>query len=183
MAAGGSNEKGVFAVLINLALAVNKGGNDLIKCPRHKTKTLDTICSTGLTQHQLCGEQVVLCGKAAFLIFLDGHFRVIGKEEIVAIVVSVTLFIHRPIDDHMAVAASAGCIRDGVFFSVKGHGDVLAGMIGSLMAQGTNPFEAACSGVYLHGMAGDYARDVYTEYGVAASRLIENIRMFEQRND
>lgn len=62
--------------------------------------------------------------------------------------------------------------------ATAGSGDVLAGIIGSLICQGHMPFEAACSGVYLHGMAGDCARDVYTEYGVTASRLIENIRMF-----
>lgn len=67
--------------------------------------------------------------------------------------------------------------------ATAGSGDVLAGMIGALIGQGLEPFEAACTGVYLHGMAGDYARDVYTEYGVTASRLIENIRMFEQRNN
>lgn len=67
--------------------------------------------------------------------------------------------------------------------ATAGSGDVLAGMIGALIGQGLKPFEAACTGVYLHGMAGDYARDVYTEYGVTASRLIENIRLFEQRND
>ncbi|MCH5353361.1 MAG: NAD(P)H-hydrate dehydratase [Acutalibacter sp.] len=36
-----------------------------------------------------------------------------------------------------------------------GAGDVLAGMIASFAAQGIPPFEAAVSGVYLHGLAGD----------------------------
>lgn len=36
-----------------------------------------------------------------------------------------------------------------------GSGDVLAGIIGSLAAQGMPPFEAAVCGAYLHGLAGD----------------------------
>ncbi len=40
-----------------------------------------------------------------------------------------------------------------------GTGDVLAGTIGALLAQGSAPFEAACCGVYLHGVAGDVIRD------------------------
>ena len=38
-----------------------------------------------------------------------------------------------------------------------GSGDVLSGLIGSLMAQGLTPGDAAAAGVYLHGLAGDYA--------------------------
>jgi len=38
-----------------------------------------------------------------------------------------------------------------------GSGDVLSGLIGSLLAQGMSPGDAAASGVYLHGLAGDFA--------------------------
>ncbi|HHY15727.1 MAG TPA: NAD(P)H-hydrate dehydratase [Firmicutes bacterium] len=38
-----------------------------------------------------------------------------------------------------------------------GTGDVLAGLIGSLAAQGLNPLKAAAAGVYAHGAAGDLA--------------------------
>jgi NAD(P)H-hydrate epimerase len=64
--------------------------------------------------------------------------------------------------------------------ATAGSGDVLTGIIGALLGQGENPFEAATKGVYLHGLAGDKARDIYTEYGVTASRLIENIRSMER---
>ena len=40
-----------------------------------------------------------------------------------------------------------------------GAGDVLTGLIGSLLAQGLEPEQAACLGVYTHGMASD----IYTE--------------------
>ena len=42
-----------------------------------------------------------------------------------------------------------------------GSGDVLAGIIASLAAQGNDPYKSACAGVYLHGLAGDIAKDKY----------------------
>lgn len=56
-----------------------------------------------------------------------------------------------------------------------GSGDVLAGMISGLIAQGMNIFEGACLGVYLHGLCGDIARDKLTEYSVLAEDLITHI--------
>jgi hydroxyethylthiazole kinase-like uncharacterized protein yjeF len=41
--------------------------------------------------------------------------------------------------------------------AAPGMGDVLAGMIGALSAQGLGLAQAACLGVYLHGAAGDRA--------------------------
>ncbi len=61
--------------------------------------------------------------------------------------------------------------------ATAGSGDVLAGIIGGLLAQGTDIFKAAVLGVYLHGLAGDTARDHYTEYGVTAGRILESIRL------
>lgn len=40
-----------------------------------------------------------------------------------------------------------------------GSGDVLAGIIGSMLAQGANPFKTAAAGVFLHGTAGDIAAE------------------------
>ena len=40
-----------------------------------------------------------------------------------------------------------------------GSGDVLTGIVGSLLAQGLSPYDAARLGAYLHGGAGDLAAD------------------------
>ncbi len=56
-----------------------------------------------------------------------------------------------------------------------GSGDVLAGMIAGLLAQGSTPYEASCLGVYLHGLAGDLAKNDLTAYGVLASDTIRYI--------
>lgn len=56
-----------------------------------------------------------------------------------------------------------------------GSGDVLAGMIAGLLAQRCEPFYAAKLGVYLHGLAGDIAKNDLTSYGVMASDLVRYI--------
>jgi ADP-dependent NAD(P)H-hydrate dehydratase / NAD(P)H-hydrate epimerase len=56
-----------------------------------------------------------------------------------------------------------------------GTGDVLTGMIGSLLAQGYGPAQAACLAVHLHGLAGDLAAEEKGEAGMIASDLIEKI--------
>jgi len=56
-----------------------------------------------------------------------------------------------------------------------GTGDALTGMIGGLLAQGYPPSQAACLGVYLHGLAGDLAAQEKGEAGMIAGDLIEKI--------
>lgn len=52
-----------------------------------------------------------------------------------------------------------------------GSGDVLAGIVGALLAQGVDPLDAAALGVYLHGAAGDSGRDVGGLAGEVAERV------------
>lgn len=54
-----------------------------------------------------------------------------------------------------------------------GTGDVLAGVIGSLAAQGMLPYEAAADGVFLHGLAGDIAAAEKGVFGMLAGDLAE----------
>ena len=54
-----------------------------------------------------------------------------------------------------------------------GMGDVLAGIIGSFLGQGLEPLNAAALGVYIHGLAGDKAREVKGEMGLTAGDIIE----------
>ena len=99
-------------------------------------------------------------------------------------------------------AAAAAFARDhGVFLVLKGHrtviaapdgrlavnptgnsgmakggsGDILSGMIVSLLGQGVEPFAACCAAVYLHGLAGDLAARDRTERSMLPSDLLERI--------
>ena len=56
-----------------------------------------------------------------------------------------------------------------------GSGDVLAGIIAGLLAQKMTPFDASCLGVYIHGLAGDLAKNDLTAYGVLASDTVRYI--------
>jgi len=56
-----------------------------------------------------------------------------------------------------------------------GTGDVLAGAIVGLRAQGLGPFEAAVAGAYLHGLAGQLAREELGEAGMVAGDLIPRL--------
>lgn len=61
-------------------------------------------------------------------------------------------------------------ITGGSALAVAGQGDVLSGVIAALLAQGLSPFEAACFGVYLHGLVGDdYEAEMQGSVGLGAS--------------
>ena len=53
-----------------------------------------------------------------------------------------------------------------------GTGDVLAGAIAGFLAQGLPPESAAVVGAYVHGLAGEMARDSFGEAGVLATDLL-----------
>ena len=57
----------------------------------------------------------------------------------------------------------------------KSMGDVLSGIIGSLLAQGMDPFETAALGVCLHGVAADIAAEEGMR-GLVATDLIPWLR-------
>lgn len=73
-------------------------------------------------------------------------------------------------------------IPDGrVFFNSTGNpgmatagsGDVLAGIILGLLSQGIQQVDAAVAGVYLHGLAGDFAAADKSEYSMVAGDITE----------
>lgn len=53
-----------------------------------------------------------------------------------------------------------------------GSGDMLTGIIASLAANGMPPFEAACTGAYIHGLAGEIAEEKYTSYCATVQNIL-----------
>ncbi|MCW5954699.1 MAG: NAD(P)H-hydrate dehydratase, partial [Propionibacteriaceae bacterium] len=91
--------------------------------------------------------------------------------------------------DAWALVKGAGSIvaaPDGRWFvntsgnpglATGGMGDALAGIVGALVAQGTDPGVALLAGVHLHGLAGDALREsVGGPVGLTASEVIDAAR-------
>lgn len=80
---------------------------------------------------------------------------------------------------HTVVASPEGWAKISPFANAglasAGTGDVLSGVISGLLAQGLPPFEAACCGVYLHGLAGELVREELGEAGMVASDLLPRL--------
>lgn len=121
---------------------------------------------TVLTPHE--GELSRLLGES-----LDGSDR-IGLAEWVARELGCVLVLK----GHRTVTA----FPDGTLFlnttgnpgmAKGGSGDILAGVILSLLGQGLPPEQAIPAAVWLHGRAGDLAAEALGEYGMRPSDLLQ----------
>ncbi len=77
-----------------------------------------------------------------------------------------------------AAARSAALFRiesGGPELAKAGTGDVLAGIIAALLAQGLSSVDAACLGVYLHGTSGALAACAQSVVGALPEDVIDNI--------
>jgi len=123
-----------------------------------------------LTPHP--GEMARLTGRSTELIASDriGAARKAAKEwgAIVVLKGARTVVAHPDgrcsEDPHEVPALATG-----------GTGDVLAGMIAGLMAQGSEPYSAAVTGVYIHASAGRRLAQRFGESGLLASDLLFEI--------
>ncbi len=121
---------------------------------------------------RLCGESV-----PTVLTDLPGTALRFARERGVTVVLK---------DAHTVIASPDGslfiCAAGNAGMARGGSGDVLAGIIGSLLTQNRDRLgrdltvaEVAAAGVYLHAAAGDLAAKELGEYGMLPSDLIERI--------
>ena len=70
-----------------------------------------------------------------------------------------------------------------VALATAGSGDILTGVIASLIAQGMTGFDAACLGAYAHGKAADIWTDKHGDRGLTAQDLAQTLpQAFKQLN-
>jgi NAD(P)H-hydrate epimerase len=124
--------------------------------------------STLLTPHP--GEMARLLGVSAAEVQADrvsSSARLVGQNRAVVLKGAGTV-----------VSGSGRCVvttSGSVALATAGSGDVLAGLVGALLATGLDPFEAGVLGAHLHGRAGDLCAAELTPLCVTAEDLPERI--------
>lgn len=132
---------------------------------------LDTKSQIVMTPHP--GEAKRLLGVAeienreAFVVSLSKTFKVTAVLKGAGTLIASTM----PDGQETIIKNTTG--NPGM--ATAGSGDVLAGIIGSFLAQGLTPMDAASAGVYVHGLSGDLAATAMGETGVMASDICRNI--------
>lgn len=118
---------------------------------------------TGLTVKEINGDRAATAARFAeewqAVVVLKGAHTVVAAPG-----------GRRSVDPHAVPALASG-----------GTGDVLSGIIAALMAQGSDPFEAAVTGVYVHAAAGAAVQARLGSSGLLASDLFVEIpRVMEE---
>ena len=122
-----------------------------------------------LTPHE--GEMSLLCGKSVDEIKADRENTAVdlAKEYGVTVVLKGKNTIITDGDKIFVNPTGNAGMATG------GSGDVLSGVIGSLIGQGLSLLDGAVLGAYIHGRAGDLAKKDKGEMGLIASDIAENL--------
>lgn len=163
---GSGRSEGVHGVLETVLrefpgpVVLDADGINLLS--RHKDILRERAGATILTPHdgefrriggQLCENRVESAGKLArelgAIVLLKGHETVITD--------GTNAYLNQTGNPGMAVG---------------GSGDVLAGIIVSLLGQGISPLEAAACGAWLHGAAGDICAREIGQYGMLPTDML-----------
>ncbi len=136
----------------------------------HKDILRHTAAETVVTPH--LGEMARLLGTTVREVQNDvvGVAKAFAAEyNVVTVLKSASTVVALP--DGAAYINTAG--NSGM--ATAGSGDVLSGVIASLIAQGLPPAEAAVSGVLIHARAGDFACAKLGEHGMLAGDILSSV--------
>lgn len=141
---------GLNALTKNISLLKKSKNRNIVLTPH--TGELSRLI--GVSSNEIERERVAIARKAA-------------KDLGVTLVLKGAPTVTATRDGHVFVNSTG---NPGM--ATAGSGDVLGGIIAALWAQKMSPYQASYCGVYLHGLAGDIARDKYGERGMLATDIL-----------
>lgn len=169
------------AVLIGCGLGQSEGTLAVVKAVLENAACPVIVDADGI--NVLSAHRSILRGRQHPTILTphDGEFARIGGC-LTADRMESAAVLARDLDCIVLLKGHRTCITDGRTgylnttgnpgMAVGGSGDVLAGMIVSLMGQGIAPLEAAACGAWLHGAAGDLCAMELGQYAMLPTDML-----------
>lgn len=176
------------AILIGCGLSVNNATRELVENVILKSEIPLVLDADALN---IVSENTSILSKANVPIIITPHDREFarmlgcypemlnGKREELSLKFAERYGVIVVLKGHKTVVANPG--GDVLYneqlgnagMATGGSGDVLAGIIASLIAQGFECFKSACSGVYIHALAGDIAKEKFGEISMLPTDIID----------
>lgn len=116
-------------------------------------KEFDRLCGESNSSKERLEKQIKLAKEKNIIVILKGAFSSIA------------------LPDGNVIFNPTG--NDGM--ATGGSGDVLTGILTSLLAQHYSPTDAAILGVYIHGLAGDHAANKLGKVYMSAGDIVDNL--------
>ena len=172
------------AVLVGCGLGQSEGTFHIVKTVLEQATCPVVLDADGI--NVLSAHKDLLRGRKAPTILTphDGEFTRLGGKLEDDRYASAAAFC-RQWNCILVLKGHRTCITDGTDgyinhtgnpgMAVGGSGDILAGMIVSLLGQGLAPLEAAAASVWLHGAAGDLCADEIGQYGMLPTDMLSRI--------
>lgn len=172
------------AVLIGCGLGQSGGTLAVVKAVLEQARCPVVVDADGI--NVLKEHKDILRGRAYPTILTphDGEFLrfggTIGEDRMAS-----AAYFSREWNSILLLKGHRTCITDGETgyinetgnpgMAVGGSGDVLAGMLVSLLGQGLLPLEAAACAAWLHGAAGDLCAEEIGQYGMLPTDMLTRI--------
>ena len=172
------------AVLIGCGMGQSRGTLAVVKSVLEHAQCPVVVDADGI--NVLNEHKNILRGRAYPTILTphDGEFLrfggTIGEDRM-----SSAAYFSREWNSIVLLKGHRSCVTDGQSgyrnetgnpgMAVGGSGDVLAGMVVSLLGQGLAPLDAAACAVWLHGAAGDLCAEEIGQYGMLPTDMLTRI--------
>lgn len=174
------------AMLIGCGMGVEKETMELVKNLLQHTSIPIVLDADGINAFEGNIDKIGECSAPLILTPHPGEMgRLIGEDAafVQAHRLEVACSFAKDFGVIIVLKGANTVVSDGVhtFINTKGNpgmakggtGDMLAGMIGALLAQGMQPLEAAKAAVYIHACVGDICATELSQRGMTVSHMLE----------